>query len=112
MVRLLAASGVVFKCFFTDRLQILSTVVYVLMGWLALVAIRPLLCELARPGFLWLLAGRLCYTLGVVFCSWRRQYSHPMWQLFVLAGSVCHFVAIFRYVLPPPDRLNLFVAWI
>ncbi|MCX6622872.1 MAG: hemolysin III family protein, partial [Acidobacteria bacterium] len=51
-------------------------------------------------GFLWLLAGGLCYTVGVVFYANRRRYAHFIWHLFVLAGSICHYWAVFRYVLP------------
>lgn len=96
----LAALGIVFKCFFTGRMQGLSTAVYILMGWTAVVAIRPLLHVLPWSGFLWLLAGGVLYTLGVVFYAWHRKYAHTMWHLFVLAGSACHFVAVCRYVLP------------
>ncbi|MGJ5814006.1 PAQR family membrane homeostasis protein TrhA [Paludibaculum fermentans] len=96
----LAVLGIGFKCFFTGRMEILSTSVYLLMGWVAVVAIRPLLAALPWTGFLWLLAGGLAYTLGVVFYTWRRKYAHAVWHLFVLAGSACHFVAVWLYVLP------------
>ena len=96
----LALMGIVFKCFFTGRLHALSTTVYILMGWIAVVAIRPLLQALPWPGFLLLLAGGLFYTLGVAFFASRREYAHAIWHLFVLAGSVCHFLAVYRYVLP------------
>jgi hemolysin III len=96
----LAVLGIVFKCYFTGRLHALSTAVYILMGWMAVVATRPLLQALPWPGFLLLLAGGLFYTLGVVFFTWRRKYAHAIWHLFVLAGSVCHFLAVYRYVLP------------
>lgn len=95
----LAGLGIVFKCLFIGKLEVLSTAVYVLMGWIAVVAIRPLLQVLSWPGFLWLLAGGLFYTSGVVFFVWRRKYSHAIWHLFVLAGSVCHFLAVYRHVL-------------
>lgn len=95
----LAVAGVVLKCFFTGRFHALSTTVYVLMGWLAVVAIRPLLGAIPWSGFLWLLAGGLLYTLGVVFFASRRRYAHAVWHLFVLAGSACHFLAVYRYIL-------------
>jgi hemolysin III len=98
----LAAAGVVLKCFFTGRFHALSTAVYVLMGWLALAALRPLLHALPPAGLLWILAGGLFYTLGVVFFISRRRYAHAVWHLFVLAGSACHVLAVYRYVLPPP----------
>jgi hemolysin III len=96
----LALAGILFKCFFTGRLHALSTAVYLLMGWMAVVAVQPLLRALPGPGFLWVLAGGLFYTLGVTFFVCRRKYAHAIWHLFVLAGSVCHFVAVYRYVLP------------
>ena len=95
----LALSGIVFKVFFTGRYQFLSTAIYVAMGWLAVVAIRPMMQALSWQGFLWVLAGGLAYTLGVIFFAWKAKYTHPIWHLFVLAGSACHFYAIFRYVL-------------
>ena len=95
----LAVVGIVFKCFFIGQWRVLSTTVYVLMGWFAVVAMRPLLQALPWQGFLWLLAGGLFYTVGVVFFAWRQRYSHTIWHLFVLAGSGCHFFAVYRFVL-------------
>jgi hemolysin III len=92
----LAVAGVVFKCFFTGRLNTLSTAVYVLMGWLAVVAVRPLLAACSWTALLWLLAGGIAYTSGVLFFSSRWKYAHAVWHIFVLAGSICHFVAIYQ----------------
>ncbi len=80
--------------------RILPVVIYLLMGWLALVALKPLLQALPLHGFLWLLAGGLCYTLGVIFygLDQRLKHAHGVWHLFVLGGSVCHYIAIFFYV--------------
>ena len=94
----LAICGVVFKSVWIHRFPALSTAVYVLMGWCAIVAIRPLLNALSWAGFLWLLAGGVSYTAGVVFYASRRRYAHAVWHLFVLGGSLCHFWAIYRYV--------------
>ena len=99
MVWTLAVFGIVYKGFFTGRLHVLSTMVYILMGWIVLVAIRPLLRALPWQGFLWLLAGGVLYTLGVLFFMWHRKYSHTLWHFMVLAGSICHFFAVYRYVL-------------
>ena len=96
----MAVMGVVFKCFFTGRLHALSTAAYVLMGWIAVVAIRPLWQALPWSGFLLVLAGGVLYTSGVVFFAGRWRYSHTIWHLFVLAGSICHFDAVYLYVLP------------
>ena len=98
----MALSGVVFKCYFTGRLHALSTTVYIVMGWIAVVATRPLFQALPLTGFLLVLAGGVFYTSGVVFFARDWKYAHMIWHIFVLAGSVCHFLAIFLYVLPRP----------
>ncbi len=97
----LAILGVVFKVFFIKRFRVFSAVVYVLMGWLMVIAIKPLLAALPLAGFFWLLAGGCAYTLGLAFFAWERlPYNHTIWHLFVMAGSICHFVAVLCYVLP------------
>lgn len=96
----LAVAGVIVKCFHTGRMQILSTSLYVLMGWFGVVALRPLLAALPWHAVLWLLAGGVFYTAGVAFFASRWRYAHSIWHLFVLAGSICHFVSICAYVLP------------
>ncbi len=96
-----ALLGIAFKCFFTGRLHTLSTALYIGMGWIAVAAVRPLLHSLPWQGFLLLLAGGLLYTAGVIFFLQRWRYAHAIWHLFVLAGSVSHFLAIFLYVIPP-----------
>ncbi|MBA2238533.1 MAG: hemolysin III family protein [Lysobacter sp.] len=96
----LALAGVVFKLFFTGRFKRLSTLIYIAMGWLIVVAIRPLLATLDTWTFGWLLAGGLFYTLGTIF--YHRPalpYSHAIWHLFVIAGSVCHYVAVLAQVM-------------
>jgi hemolysin III len=81
--------------------RILSVVIYVVMGWAALVALFPLLEALGPTGFAWVLAGGLFYTIGIVFYALdaRIAHAHGVWHLFVIAGSVTHYVAILRYVL-------------
>ncbi|MDO8261964.1 MAG: hemolysin III family protein [Gallionella sp.] len=81
--------------------RILSLAIYVLMGWVALVAMFQLLQALGPPGFAWLVAGGLFYTTGIVFfvIDTRLTHAHGIWHLFVLAGSASHYVAILRYVL-------------
>ena len=79
-----------------------SVVIYILMGWLIVVAIKPLMTHLPPAGLAWLVAGGLAYTGGAVFYGWKRlRYQHTVWHLFVLTGSVCHFVAVLRYAAPP-----------
>ncbi|MDO8502174.1 MAG: hemolysin III family protein [Gemmatimonadaceae bacterium] len=74
----------------------LSTTLYIAMGWLSIVAVRPLITHVGAAGFWWLLAGGLCYTGGVVFYATdtRLRYGHAVWHVFVLAGSTCHFFAV------------------
>lgn len=98
----LALGGVIFKLFYTGRFKLLSTLIYIAMGWLVLVAIKPMLVSLDAWTLGWLLAGGAFYTLGTYF--YHREsipYSHAIWHLFVLAGSVCHFVAVTAQVLQP-----------
>ena len=94
-----AAVGVAIKLLNRLRHPWLSTGLYVAMGWVALVAIRPLLERMPFAGLAWLVVGGLCYTLGaVVFMLDNRvRYAHAVWHLFVLGGSVCHFFAAFGY---------------
>jgi hemolysin III len=97
----LAALGIVFKLFFTGRLRVLSTAIYVAMGWLIVVAIRPVWNTLDAWTLGWLFAGGVAYTLGTLF--YHREslpYSHAIWHLFVIAGSVCHYVAVLAQILP------------
>ena len=96
----LAVLGIVLKGVFGIRLAVLSTVVYVVMGWLALIAAGPLAARVPAAGLHWLVAGGVLYTLGVVFFAWDRvRYWHAVWHLFVLAGSAAHFCAVAQYAL-------------
>src|ERR1035437_6538897 len=81
--------------------RILSVVIYVVMGWVALVALVPLQQALGPAGFAWLAAGGLFYTVGIIFFALdtRLTHAHGIWHLFVIAGSAAHYVAILRYVL-------------
>ena len=91
----IALAGVVFKLFHTGRFPRLSTALYVAMGWLVVVAIKPMLASIDAWTLGWLLAGGVFYTLGTYF--YHREsipYAHAIWHLFVIAGSVCHFVAV------------------
>ncbi|MGY6517090.1 MAG: PAQR family membrane homeostasis protein TrhA [Lysobacteraceae bacterium] len=96
----LAAVGIVFKLFFTGRFKLLSTLIYIAMGWLALAAIGPMLRQLPTVTLVWLFAGGIAYTVGALFYMSRRlAYGHAIWHIFVIAGSVCHFVAVSTQVL-------------
>src|ERR1017187_4078574 len=79
----------------------ISTPLYIAMGLLGLIASKPLLLAVQAPGLLWLLVGGAAYIAGVGFFVWRRlPYSHAIWHVFVLAGSFCHYLAIYYYVVP------------
>jgi hemolysin III len=93
----LAAAGVLLKTMRGTRHPRISLSLYVGMGWLLVVAIRPLWLRLPFAGFMWLVAGGLAYTIGVWFFTAKRPYSHFVWHLFVLAGTACHFVAVGYY---------------
>ncbi len=81
--------------------RILSLVIYAVMGWIVLIAVKPLLASLGLAGFLWLAAGGVAYTVGIVFFAFdeRFRHWHGIWHLFVIAGSLLHFIAILFYVL-------------
>jgi len=97
----LALAGIVFQVFFVHRFRLAQTLIYLAMGWLVVVAVKPLLARVPKPGLLWLLIGGLFYSLGAGFYLWKKfPYHHAVWHLFVLAGSVCHYFAILLYVLP------------
>ncbi len=95
----LAALGVAAKLRFGFRWPRLSTVAYVAMGWLAVIAIGPLLAAVGVRGVAWLLAGGVCYTAGVAFYATdtRLRYGHAVWHLFVAGGSACHVWAALRH---------------
>jgi hemolysin III len=97
----LAAIGTVFKLFFVHRFDLGSSLVYLAMGWIGLIALRPFLAHLPGGAVAWVLAGGGAYTCGVIFYLWDRlPFNHAIWHIFVMAGSACHFVAVLIYVVP------------
>jgi len=97
----MAAAGIVLKVWYVGKFPIASTIVYVAMGWVAIVAVKPILAMVPVAGILWLLAGGLLYTAGVGFFAWEKlPYHHAIWHLFVIGGSVCHYIAVVRVVVP------------
>ncbi len=81
--------------------RVLASLVYIGMGWLVVIAVKPLLGAVPAGGLFWLVAGGLAYTSGVIFYVWKNlPFNHALWHLFVLAGSACHFTAVYFYVLP------------
>jgi len=78
-----------------------STAIYLVMGWLAVVAAAPLIRSMPTGGLVLLVAGGLCYTGGVAFLAWRKlKYNHAIWHLLVLVGSMCHTLAMILHILP------------
>jgi hemolysin III len=106
LVWVLAVAGISTEAFWTYRPRWTSAVVYLSMGWLAVLMIGPMRTSLAMPGLWLLVAGGLCYTLGTVFYVYKKvPYFHTVWHLWVLGGSVCHFLAVLLYVIPLSARL-------
>jgi hemolysin III len=95
----LAAGGVALKTFEKVSHPIISTSLYLLMGWVIVIAVDPLLARVPQAGLLWLIAGGLSYTAGVAFFATdsRLLYGHLIWHLFVVTGTVCHFLAVLWY---------------
>jgi len=97
----LAIAGIVLKLFYTGRYNTLSTILYVVLGWVILIAIKPLSEALPTAGLIWLVAGGVSYSVGAVFFLLKRiPFNHAIFHVFVLCGSMCHFVAVYWYVLP------------
>jgi hemolysin III len=98
----LAALGVLFKVVFgSGAIAKVSTAIYVAMGWVIIIAIKPLMASMEHAGLMLLVAGGLCYTGGVIFyVDRRRAWTHPVWHLFVMGGSVCHYFAVLWYAAP------------
>ena len=98
---LMALVGIVLKLFFTGKYQLLSTLLYVFMGWIIVFVIENLMKNLPADGLNWLIAGGVCYTLGAALYAIKKiNLNHAIFHVFVLAGSYCHFMAIYFYVIP------------
>ncbi|WP_102335977.1 PAQR family membrane homeostasis protein TrhA [Salimicrobium jeotgali] len=95
-----AVVGVAFKIFFVKKFVVLSTLIYVLMGWMIVIAWDALTASLAPGGIIFLVAGGLAYTVGALFYVWRGfTHHHMIWHLFVLAGAILHFITVFFYII-------------
>ncbi len=96
----MAIAGVVLKLFFTGKYNVLSTLMYVFMGWIIIFAVKPLINSLSSEGLFWLVAGGVAYTTGAVIYSIKKiKFNHAIFHLFVLLGSFCHFISVYFYVL-------------
>ncbi|MDB6128038.1 MAG: channel protein hemolysin family [Verrucomicrobia bacterium] len=99
----LAVVGIALKFRYAGRFRVVSTLIYIAMGWLVLTVFGPLSAALPSTGVWLLVAGGLCYTGGAAFYLWKRlPYHHAVWHLCVMAGSICHWSAVFLYVVPRP----------
>jgi hemolysin III len=100
VIWVLAIIGIVFQTLFIHRFRVFSTLTYLAMGWLVVIAIKPMWQCLGPRAFLWIALGGGCYTLGIIFYAWKRpRFTHAVWHLFVLAGSLCHFLGILLHVI-------------
>lgn len=96
----LAVVGVILECVAVPGLRYVSVPIYLAMGWLALLVIRPMTQNLSPTGMMWVWIGGGAYSIGVIFYLLkRRKFAHTVWHLFVIAGSVCHFFAVLFYVI-------------
>lgn len=96
----IAAFGLILKLFFTGRFELFSTLLYLVMGWLIVFDFSNLSDAIGPTGVLWLFAGGLSYTVGIIFYAIQRiPYNHVIWHLFVLGGAICHFFMIFNHVI-------------
>jgi hemolysin III len=104
MVWFVAVAGMIMQLLMKDRYKRVSIALYLGLGWLVIIAIKPMVENVAPGGLVLLLIGGLLYSLGVIFYTWRTlQYHHAIWHLFVLAGSAFHFFAVLLYVIPNGD---------
>lgn len=97
----IAFVGIIFKIFFTGRFNILSTILYVTMGWLIIFSFKSLSQQLDFNGVVWLISGGVAYTLGAILYSIDKlKLNHAIFHLFVLLGTFCHFISVYFYVVP------------
>lgn len=97
----MALTGITLKLFYTGRFNLLSTLMYIFMGWIIVFAIKPLINNLSADGLWWLMAGGVAYTVGAILYMIKKvPFNHAIFHMFVLLGSFCHFVSVYWYVLP------------
>ena len=96
----LAVTGITLKLFFTGRYKTASTIGYVLMGWIAVVAVKPMIESFNPQGLLYMALGGLSYTVGAILYSIKKiPYNHAIFHIFVLIGTLCHFISVYFYIL-------------
>jgi len=95
----IASIGILMKAFFFNKTQVISIILYIIMGWLIVIAIKPLIETIPRGMLLWIIAGGISYSVGIIFYLVQKiPYHHTIWHLFVLGGSITHFLAILFYL--------------
>jgi hemolysin III len=101
VVWVIALIGITFKIFFIERFQILAVLSYLLMGWLCVFIFREMLVSIPMGGLIWLAAGGILYTIGVIFYALQKiPYMHAIWHFFVMGGSICHYFAVLLFLAP------------
>jgi hemolysin III len=96
----IALVGIILKLFFTGRFNLASTIAYVIMGWIVIIAIKPMVQNTPFMGLVWLFAGGFFYTVGAILYMFRKiPYNHAIFHFFVLAGTICHFILIYQYLI-------------
>lgn len=104
-----ALAGIILKIFFTGKHPVISGTLYVSMGWLILIAIKPLIKSMPTPGVILMGTGGLFYTAGIIFYGMQKmRYHHAVWHIFVMAGSATQYLGLLLYVLPQPYSIK---AW-
>ncbi len=97
----MCGAGAIFQLFLGNRYRLASTIAFLFVGWLIVIALKPLVANVPHGGLWLLLAGGLCYSTGVVFLFWNRlRYHHAIWHTFVIGGSTCHVLAVLLFLLP------------
>ncbi len=101
LVWALSLFGIGFNIVFVNRYKYVSYGLYLVIGWLAIIAIKPILATMPMGGLVWIVAGGAAYMIGLIFFAWHRlPFNHTIWHIFVMAGSTCHYLAVMFYVLP------------
>lgn len=96
-----AVAGCIFKFFFTGRFNVISTLLYLAMGWTVVIAIKPTLEMVPSGALIAIAVGGICYSLGTIFYLWEKlPFNHAIWHLFVLGGTLAHFIAIMGWIVP------------
>ena len=97
----IALIGIIFKIFFTGRFNLLSTILYLAMGWLIIFSFNNLMTNLDFNGLVWLISGGVAYTIGaILYSSDKLKLNHAIFHVFVLLGTFCHFISVYFYVIP------------